>query len=116
MQVVQAVMRILRAGLPYFLLLIGVGFALGILRLLLITPHDTYGLDDHIPAANLLQAPAMFLVTLVAARKIAASSSLPASPANLRRVGFISLVCVVTAEFSVVLWFQGHPITSYFVG
>ena len=75
---------------------------------------DTPGYTpDLSPLANLLQVPLMFLVTLVVAPLIVSITGLPGERTVLFKVALVSLVCVVFAEFSVVLWFQGFTLSGY---
>lgn len=106
-------MRILAVGAPYFLLLIVAGFAFGLIRELALAPQNSWSASDHRGMVYLAQALIMFLVTLVVTPRIVSRTSLPPSPSSLRRVAFVSLVCVVTAEFFAVLWFRSLTIGGY---
>jgi hypothetical protein len=55
-------MQILKAGVPYFAFVFGVGFVLGTIRTLWVVPR--FGAR----MAELMEAPFMLVVTLVAAR------------------------------------------------
>lgn len=104
----QAVMQILKAGALYFDLVFGAGFVLGTIRILLIVPR--LGMRT----AELIEAPPMSVVTILAARWAARRLSLSPTPATRLGVGFIALGLLLIAEFGVVLWLRGLTIREYF--
>ena len=64
-------MRILKAGVIYFALVFGAGFMLGTVRVLWGVPHV------GTRTAELLEAPIMLVVTILAARWVVRRMSLP---------------------------------------
>ncbi len=68
-------MRSARAGLLYFLMTFGAGFALGPIRLFLLVPRI------GVRAAELIELPVMILISYLAARWITSA----ASPCRRRR-------------------------------
>ena len=100
-------MRILKAGVLYFALVFGAGFVLGPIRILWIVPR--FGTR----MAELMEAPIMLLVTILAARWIVRRFALPPSPSSRTGMGCIALGLMLVAEFTLVLWLRGLSITEY---
>ena len=101
-------MQILKAGALYFALVFGAGFVLGTLRVLWIVPC----LGTR--TAELLEAPIMFVVTVLAARWVVRRLSLSPAPATRLAVGFLALSFLLVAEFTLVLWLRGLTLRGYF--
>jgi hypothetical protein len=100
-------MRILKAGVFYFALVFGTGFVLGPIRILWATPR--FGPRT----AELMEAPIMFIVTILTARWIVRRLALP-SPVSVRLgMGFIALGLMLAAEFAFVLPLRGLSIRQY---
>lgn len=62
MKMQQTTMQILKAGVLYFALVFGTGFVLGTIRTLWVIPYVGTRM------AELMEAPVMLVVTIVAAR------------------------------------------------
>lgn len=103
-------MQVLKAGVLYFAVVFGAGFVLGPIRILWVGPR----LGTR--AAELLEAPIMFVITTVAARWIVRRFAVPATPSSRIGVGGIALSLMLTAEFSLVLWLRGLSIRAYLAG
>lgn len=103
-------MRILRAGTAYFALVFGAGFVLGPIRILWLVP--AFG----VRWAELLEAPVMLAVIVVAARWVVRRFALSAAPALRLTVGVVALVLLLIAEFTVVLALRGLTIGEYLAG
>ncbi len=101
-------MKIVKAGALYFGLVFGVGFVLGTIRTLWVVPH----LGAR--TAELMEAPIMLAVSIVAARWMAKRLSLSPTPAARPGAGFIALGFMLVAEFTLVLWLRGLTIGVYF--
>ena len=101
-------MQILRAGVLYFALAFGVGFVLGSIRILWAVP--TFGTR----AAELMETPIMFAVTILAARWTVRHLAVPRTASRRLGVGFVALGLLLVAEFTVVLWLRGLSIGEYF--
>ena len=101
-------MQTLEAGALYFALVFGAGFALGVLRVLLVVPR----LGAR--TAELIEAPVMLLVIFLAARWIV--QRLEVQPAWNRRLGMgaVALGLLLAAEFTLVLGIQGMTLHEYF--
>jgi hypothetical protein len=100
-------MQILKASVLYFALVFGAGFVLGTIRILWIAP--SFGTRT----AELMEAPIMFVVTILAARWVVRFLSLPPRAGTRFSVGFIALGFLLGAEFAVVLWIRRLTIGEY---
>ena len=69
----QVLARILKAGALYFGVVFGAGFVLGTVRVIWVVPH----LGER--TAELIEAPLMLAVTIVAARWVVKRLAVPAS-------------------------------------
>jgi len=101
------VMQILKAGVLYFALVFGAGFALGTVRTLWIVPRV------GTRRAELMETPLMLVVTIVAARWIVLHFAVPSTPSSRLGMGCIALVLLLLAEFGFVLWLRGLSIRDY---
>jgi hypothetical protein len=99
--------EILEAGALYFAVAFGAGFVLGTIRVLLMVPK--FGMR----AAELMEAPIMFVVTILAARWVVRRFGVPPTPAKRLGVGFIALGLLLLTEFTIVLWLRGLTIDEY---
>jgi hypothetical protein len=100
-------MRIVKAGVLYFAIVFGAGFALGPIRILWAAPR--YGTR----VAELVETPIMLVVTIVAARWIVRRLALPSTPSIRLGMGFLALGLLLVAEFTLVLWLRGLSISEY---
>jgi hypothetical protein len=103
-------MRTLRAGTAYFALVFGAGLLLGPIRILWIVPAV------GVRWAELLEAPVMLAVIVVAARWIVRRFALSRAPALRLAVGVVALGLLLIAEFTVVLALRGITIGEYLAG
>ncbi len=101
-------MQILKAGMLYFALVFGAGFALGTVRVLWTVPS----LGTRM--AELMETPIMFVVSILAARWVARRLAIPPTLARRLGVGPVALGLLLDAEFTVVLWLRGLTIREYF--
>lgn len=88
--------QIARAGVTYFALVFGAGFVLGTIRTLWIAPR----LGNRV--AELMEAPLMLLVTIVAARWIVARLGVPPRWPSRLGIGAIALALLLVAEFALL--------------
>jgi hypothetical protein len=100
-------MQILKAGVLYFAFVFGAGFVLGTVRTLWIVPRVGMRL------AELMEAPVMLVVTIVAARWIVRRFAIPYVPSARLGMGGIGLSLLLVAEFGLVLWLRGISIREY---
>ena len=100
-------MQILKAGVLYFALVFGAGFVLGPIRILWAVPR--FGTR----MAELMEAPLMFVVTIIAARWIVRRLAVPSTLPSRLGMGFVALGLLLVAEFTLVLWLRGLSIGEY---
>jgi hypothetical protein len=99
-------MQILKAGVLYFALVFGMGFVLGTIRTLLIVPRV------GARTAELMEAPIMLLVTIVAARWVVLRLTVPPGTSARLGMGCIALLLLLIAEIG-LLWLRGLTIPKY---
>lgn len=99
--------RILKAGILYFAIVFGAGFALGTVRVLWAVPRFGTRL------AELLEAPVMLVVIVLAAQWVVRRLVVPAgAPARLI-VGLTGLGLLLGAEFMLVVQVRGLSLDEY---
>jgi hypothetical protein len=103
-------MQILKAAMLYFVFVFGAGFLLGPIRILWVVPR----LGTRV--AELLEAPIMFVITIVAARGIVRRLAVPSTASSRLSMGGIALSLLLIAEFALVLWVRGLSIREYLAG
>jgi hypothetical protein len=103
-------MRIVKAGVLYFVVVFGDGFLLGPFRILWVAPRIGTRM------AELLESPIMFAITIVAARSIVRKLAVPSTPSSRLGMGGIGLGLMLIAEFTQVLWLRGLSIRDYLAG
>ena len=102
-------MRILKAGVLYFAVVFGAGFVLGPIRTVWVVPR----LGTRV--AELLEAPIMLVVTIVASRWIIRRLAVPCTSSRLG-MGGSALMLLLVAEFTLVLSLRGLSLREYFAG
>ena len=100
--------EILKAGVLYFALVFAAGFVLGIIRTLWAVPRL------GVRAAELMEAPIMLGVSILAARWVVRRAGIPPLPSRRLAIGCIALALMLLVEFTVVLWIRGMTIGEYF--
>ena len=103
-------MRILNAGIFYFVLVFGSGFVLGIIRTLWAVPR--FGTR----VAELVEMPIMLAVIIAAARWIIRRFPAPPTRSDRLAVGCIALAFLLVSEFTIVLWLRSLSIVDYLTG
>lgn len=106
-RIVFAVMQILKSAALYFVLVFGVGFVLGPIRVLWAVPR--FGERT----AELMEAPFMLVAIVLAARWIARRFVEPKSSSGLLAVGFVALALLVATEMTMVLSLRGLTFEEY---
>ena len=101
-------MQILKAGALYFALTFGAGFVLGTIRVLWAAP--AFGTR----AAELMETPLMFVVSILAARWTVRRLGVPPAASKRLGVGLVALSLLIAAEFTFVLRLRGLSIGEYF--
>ena len=99
--------RVIKAGIAYFALVFGAGFALGSIRVPYLVPH----LGER--AAELIEMPFMFVVIWLAARFITRRFSLPAKVLSRLGAGMVALGLLVTAEILLAVALQDRTLGEY---
>jgi len=100
-------MKILKTGVIYFVIVFGAGFLLGAVRTLWLVPR----LGTRM--AELMEAPVMFAVTVVAARWIVRRFGPLFSTWSRLGIGLIALGLMLAVELTLVLWLRGISIAEY---
>jgi len=102
--------RVLKAGLAYFLAVFAAGFALGVVRALWLAPS----IGER--AAQLAEMPLMIAAIVAAAVWIVRRRGLAPVLGERLGVGMVALVCVLGAEFALVLPLRGVAPAQYLAG
>ena len=102
-------MRILKAGVVYFLIVFSAGFVLGPIRILWVVPQ----LGTR--TAELVEMPIMLTVIVLAARWAVHRFGLPLAVSTRLGMGFVALALLLVAELTLVLWLRGMSIPEYLV-
>jgi hypothetical protein len=100
-------MQVLKAGALYFAFVFGAGFVLGAIRIIWVVPR--FGTR----IAELMEAPIMFMVTLLAAQWIVRRLAVPPKVSSRLTMGCIGLGLMLVAEFTLVLWLRGLSLSDY---
>ena len=100
-------MHILKSGALYFVLVFGAGFVLGTIRVLWIVP------SVGVRMAELMEAPLMLAVTIVAAGRVLRRPALRAARLGRLGIGLVALGLLLAAEFTLVLGLQGLTVAEY---
>ncbi|MEW5974794.1 MAG: hypothetical protein AB1898_03195 [Acidobacteriota bacterium] len=103
----KSALRVLKAGVLYFLLVFGAGFVLGPIRVLWLVPR----VGTRI--AELLEAPVMLAVIVLAARWVVRRLSVPPRFSSRMGVGCLALGLILAAELALVLRLRGLSIEEY---
>ncbi|MCP9847016.1 hypothetical protein KBY86_08990 [Synechococcus sp. Lug-A] len=99
--------RAIKAGITYFVLVFGVGFVLGVIRVTLLVPR----LGER--TAELIEMPFMFVAIVVSARLIIWRFRLPASAMVRLGAGCLALGLLVGAEVLVAVAIQERTLGEY---
>ena len=100
-------MRSLKPAILYFALVMGTGFALGMIRVPLLVPR----LGERY--AELLEMPFMFVAIVLAARHVVRRFAVPASLPIRLQVGFAALALSVLAELLLAMVLQGRSLAQF---
>lgn len=99
--------RTIKAGITYFALVFGAGFALGMIRVPFLVPR----LGERV--AELIEMPFMFVAIVVSARFIIRRFSLPANVLARLGAGFLALGLLVAAEVLLAVALQDRTLGEY---
>ena len=99
--------RTIKAGITYFVLVFGVGFVLGVIRVTLLVPR----LGER--TAELIEMPFMFVAIVVSARLIIWRFRLPVSAMVRLGAGCLALGLLVGAEVLLAVALQERTLGEY---
>lgn len=100
-------MAVLKAGVLYFAIVFGAGFALGPVRIMWVVPR--FGAR----MAELMETPIMLVVIIASARWIVRRLAVPSTPSCRLGMGCVALGLLLVAEFTLVLWLRGISLSEY---
>jgi type IV secretory pathway TrbD component len=100
-------MQTVEAGVLYFALVFGAGFALGVVRTQWVVPRV------GARKAELMEMPIMLAVTILAARWTVLRLGVPSLLSARLGMGCIALALMLVAEFGFVLWIRSLSIKDY---
>jgi hypothetical protein len=103
----QHVTKVLKAGVLYFVLVFGAGFALGPVRILWVVPR--FGTRT----AELIETPIMLVAIIASARWIVRRLAVPSTASSRLGMGCVALSLLLVAEFTLVLWLRGMSVSEY---
>jgi hypothetical protein len=98
----------LKAGVLYFVLVFAAGFVLGAIRTLWAVPRL------GVRAAELIEAPIMFGVSILAAQWVVRQFGIPPRWSRRLALGCLALGLMLLVEFTFGLWVRGLTIRRYF--
>lgn len=101
-------LRIVRAGIYYFTLVFSAGFVLGPIRLLWVAPK----VGER--TAELMEAPIMLVVAVVAAQWIVRHLAVPSAWPGRLGMGLSALGFMLVAEFALGYWLWNQSISENF--
>ena len=104
----SALMQVIRSGALYFLVTLGSGFVLEVIRLQVVALH----IGEKI--AGMLEIPNTLLATIIGARWAVDRFSLPPLPGIRLGVGLIALLLWLIGEWAIVLPLHGLSLNEFF--
>ncbi|MBI4749235.1 MAG: hypothetical protein HY774_12150 [Acidobacteria bacterium] len=99
---------ILKTGLIYFLLVFGVGFILGPIRILWLVPR----LGERY--AELIEMPFMLAAIILVARWMIRRFRIPTDTSVRLGMGLLAVSLLISVEFTMVLRLRGLTLEQYF--
>lgn len=102
-----ALLQVAKAGTIYFLIVIGAGFVLEVVRLQVVGLH----LSERIAA--IMEIPNVLLATIIAARWVIDRFILPPLPGIRLGVGLVSLALMLIAEWTLLQAAQSLAVSGY---
>ena len=102
--------RVAQAGVAYFALVFGTGFALGAIRVTQLVPRL------GVRAAELIEMPFMFVAILLAARFVVRRFALPPRAAPRLATGGLALFLLVGAEIALTVALERRPLADSIAG
>ncbi len=99
--------QVLKAGAVYFLIALGAGFVLEVIRLEVVALHFSTRM------AQVMEIPSHLLAMIIAARWVINRFTLPPFPGIRLSVGFVALSLWLVMEWIIVLPFHGLSLDEY---
>lgn len=99
--------QVLKAGVMYFLVVVGAEFVLEVIRLQVVALHVGERL------AEMLEIPNVLLATIIGARWVIDRFTFPPLPGIRLSVGLVALVLLLIGEVAVILPLHGLSIAEY---
>jgi hypothetical protein len=96
-----------RAAISYFALVFGTGFALGILRTLLLVPQVGSRM------AELIETPFMIAVSIIACSSVIRRYSVPPTVLARAGMGLLALTLLIAAELALNGFLTGRTVAQY---
>ena len=103
----SALVQVLRAGAVYFLIALGAGFVLEVIRLQVVSLHFSTRM------AQVMEIPSHLLAMIIAARWVIDRFTLPPFPGIRITVGFVALSLWLVMEWIMILPFHGLSLDEY---
>lgn len=103
----HGLMQVLKAGTLYFLITIGAGFVLEVIRLQVIALH----INEWI--AEILEIPNVLLATMIGARWVVGQFILPPLPGIRLGVGLVALSLMIVMEWIFLQVLQSLAVAGY---
>lgn len=103
----HGLLQVLKAGAVYFLIALGAGFVLEVIR------FQVVGLHFSERAAQVMEIPSHLLAMIIAARWVIDRFTLPPFPGIRLGVGFIGMLLWFVMEWMLVLPFHGLSLEEY---
>jgi len=100
--------KLLRAGVLYFAIVFGIGFLLGIVRVVVLVPR----IGSRV--AELAEVPVMIAASYLTARFLLRKLSIAFSVPDRFVMGISALFLMLAAEFGLVFWLRGASFAEYF--
>lgn len=103
----HGLLQVLKAGTLYFLITIGAGFVLEVIRLQVVALH----INERF--AEMMEIPSVLLATMIGARWVIDRFILPPLPGIRLGVGLVALALTVVAEWTLVQILESLAVAGY---
>ncbi len=103
----SGLVQVLKAGAVYFLIALGAGFVLEVIRLQVVALHFSTRM------AQVMEIPSHLLAMIIAARWVIDRFTLPPFPGVRLTVGLVALSLWLVMEWIIVLPFHGLSLDEY---
>lgn len=100
-------MQVLKAGTLYFLITVGAGFVLEVIRLQVVALH----INERL--AEIMEIPSVLLATMIGARWVIDRFILPPLPGIRLGVGLVALGLMAVTEWTLIQVLQSLAVAGY---